>query len=70
MSRAVAGSEVGFELPGSASSMGPISRPTRTRGLGNWTKEQIVTALQKGTRPDGRQLAPIMPCGFRPSHEA
>ena len=28
---------------------------------GNWSTEQIVTALQTGKRPDGRMLAPIMP---------
>lgn len=30
-------------------------------GLGDWTKEEIVAALQTGKRPDGRELAPIMP---------
>jgi len=35
--------------------------PDKETGLGTWTKAQIVTALQKGTRPDGRMLAPIMP---------
>jgi hypothetical protein len=30
-------------------------------GLGNWTKDQIATAIQTGVRPDGRVLAPIMP---------
>ena len=61
MSRALAGSEVGFELPGLGVFYGPNLTPDKDTGLGKWTKEQIVTALQKGTRPDGRQLAPIMP---------
>ena len=61
MSRALAGSEVGFELPGLGVFYGPNLTPDKDTGLGNWTKQQIVTALQKGTRPDGRQLAPIMP---------
>ena len=30
-------------------------------GLGGWTDAQIVTALTTGKRPDGRELAPIMP---------
>jgi len=30
-------------------------------GIGGWTDAQILTALQKGARPDGRMLAPIMP---------
>src|SRR5262245_37962966 len=35
--------------------------PDKVTGLGNWTKEQIATAIQTGVRPDGRILAPIMP---------
>ena len=30
-------------------------------GLAAWTVEQIATAIRTGNRPDGRQLAPIMP---------
>jgi hypothetical protein len=40
---------------------GPNLTPDKETGLGNWTVEQIVTAMTKGTRPDGRVLAPIMP---------
>jgi mono/diheme cytochrome c family protein len=61
MPRALAGSEVGFEMPGLGVFYGPNLTSDKESGLGNWTKEQIVTALQKGTRPDGRQLVPIMP---------
>ncbi len=61
MARALGGSEVGFEIPGLGVFYGPNLTPDKETGLGNWTKEQIVTALQKGMRPDGRQLAPIMP---------
>jgi hypothetical protein len=35
--------------------------PDKETGLGNWTADQIVTAIQTGVRPDGRVLAPIMP---------
>lgn len=35
--------------------------PDKAAGLGNWTDAQIVTALTKGVRPDGRELAPVMP---------
>ena len=45
MKRFLGGAEVGFAMP----------------GLGNWTGEQIAAAITKGTRPDGRVLAPIMP---------
>lgn len=61
MPRALAGSEVGFEMPGLGVFYGPNLTNDKETGLGSWSKEQIVTALQKGTRPDGRQLAPIMP---------
>ena len=35
--------------------------PDKETGIGSWTREQIVTAIQTGQRPDGRMLAPIMP---------
>ncbi len=61
MTKAFSGSEVGFEIPELGVFHGPNLTPDKETGLGNWTKAQIVTALQKGTRPDGRVLAPIMP---------
>jgi hypothetical protein len=30
-------------------------------GLAAWTEDQIATTIRTGNRPDGRQLAPIMP---------
>jgi mono/diheme cytochrome c family protein len=61
MGRYLGGSEVGFEIPGLGVFAGPNLTPDKETGLGNWTDDQIVAALQKGTRPDGRMLAPIMP---------
>lgn len=61
MANALSGSEVGFEIPDLGVFHGPNLTPDKETGLGTWTKRQIVTALQKGTRPDGRVLAPIMP---------
>ena len=61
MARYLGGSEVGFEIPGLGVFYGPNLTPDKETGLGNWTDEQIVTALQTGQRPDGRILAPIMP---------
>ena len=61
MARFLGGSEVGFEIPGLGVFHGPNLTPDKETGLGNWTDEQILTALQKGARPDGRMLAPIMP---------
>jgi mono/diheme cytochrome c family protein len=61
MTRQLGGSEVGFELPGLGVFHGPNLTPDKETGLGNWSREQIVTALQTGVRPDRRILAPIMP---------
>jgi mono/diheme cytochrome c family protein len=59
--RFLGGSDVGFELPGLGTFHGPNLTPDPTTGLGTWTEEEIVTAFTTGVRPDGRQLAPIMP---------
>ena len=55
------GSDVGFEIPGLGVFPGRNITPDKETGIGNWTDEQIATALTTGKRPDGRQLAPIMP---------
>jgi mono/diheme cytochrome c family protein len=59
--RYLGGSDVGFEIPNLGVFVGPNLTPDKETGLGNWTKEQIIAAFQTGTRPDGRQLATIMP---------
>ncbi|HVC54067.1 MAG TPA: c-type cytochrome [Stellaceae bacterium] len=61
MAMYLAGSDVGFEIPKLGVFVGPNLTPDKETGLGNWTADQIVTALQTGVRPDGRILAPIMP---------
>ena len=61
MARYLGGSEVGFEIPGLGVFHGPNLTPDGETGIGNWTVAQIVTAIQTGKRPDGRELAPIMP---------
>lgn len=61
MMRFLGGSEVGFEIPGLGVFHGPNLTPDRETGLGAWSIEQIATAITKGQRPDGRELAPIMP---------
>lgn len=61
MARYLGGSDVGFELPGLGTFVGPNLTPDKETGLGNWTDAQIVAAIQTGARPDGRMLAPIMP---------
>ncbi|HZQ00647.1 MAG TPA: c-type cytochrome [Reyranella sp.] len=61
MARFLGGSDVGFEIPGLGVFHGPNLTPDKETGLGGWTDAQIIAALQTGTRPDGRVLAPIMP---------
>ena len=55
------GSDVGFEIPGLGVFPGRNITPDKETGIGIWTDEEIATALTTGKRPDGRQLAPIMP---------
>jgi len=38
--------------------------PDPDTGIGKWTDAQIKMLLRKGTRPDGTNVAPIMPTGF------
>jgi mono/diheme cytochrome c family protein len=38
--------------------------PDRETGIGAWSDSDIKRAIVEGVRPDGRQLAPIMPYGF------
>lgn len=57
----LSGSDVGFAIPGVGAFVPPNLTPDKTTGLGNWTDDQIIEAMTKGVRPDGRNLAPIMP---------
>ena len=61
MARAFGGSDVGFEIPNLGVFVGPNLTSDKETGLGKWTRAQIVAAITKGERPDGRMLAPIMP---------
>lgn len=61
MTRQLAGSDVGFEIPGLGVFYGPNLTPDKETGLGGWTDAQIAAAITSGTLPSGRQLVPIMP---------
>jgi mono/diheme cytochrome c family protein len=39
----------------------PNITPDPETGIGNWTDEQIITAIREGTRPDGTIIGPPMP---------
>jgi mono/diheme cytochrome c family protein len=60
-SRTLGGSDVGFTIPGLGAFVGPNLTPDKETGLGNWTDDQIISAITAGATPDGRRLAPIMP---------
>ncbi len=38
--------------------------PDRETGIGSWSDADVRRAVVDGVRPDGKQLAPIMPYGF------
>ncbi len=61
LTRTLAGSEVGFGIPGVSVFVGGNLTPDKETGLGDWTTEQIVAAITKGVMPDGRKLFPVMP---------
>ena len=57
----LAGSDIGFEIPGLGIFYPPNLTPDGKTGLGTWSEQDIVAALRTGLRPDGRELAPAMP---------
>jgi len=59
--RYLAGSEVGFQIPGLGIFYPPNLTPDRETGIGTWSADDIVKAVRTGERPDGRILAPVMP---------
>ena len=61
MSRLFAGSEIGFFIPEQGYFYPPNLTSDEETGLGKWTEADIIKAVTKGERPDGRILAPIMP---------
>ncbi len=61
MSKYLGGSDVAFDIPGLGAFAGRNITPDKETGIGNWTSEQIAAAITTGRRPDGRELAPIMP---------
>lgn len=61
MVRFLAGSDVGFEMPGFGIFYPPNLTSDAEAGLGAWSVAEIVAAVTTGVRPDGRELAPIMP---------
>jgi mono/diheme cytochrome c family protein len=63
MSRALSGSELGWQGPWGVSFPRNLTPDTET-GIGSWTEDDIVKALRTGYRPDGTQLMPPMPWAY------
>src|SRR5262245_23772289 len=57
----LAGSQIGFEIPGMGVFYPANLTPDEETGLGKWSDAEIITAFTTGVRPDGRALAPVMP---------
>lgn len=61
MASFLGGSDVGFEIPKVGVFVGRNLAPDKETGIGNWSTADIIKAITTGVRPDGRELAPIMP---------
>lgn len=59
-SRHLGGSGIGFGFPGGVVYPKNLT-PDPDTGLGKWTEAQMIEAIRRGVRPDGRNLVPIMP---------
>ena len=58
--RALSGSELGWSGPWGTTYARNLT-PDMETGLGSWSEDDIVHALQTGKRPDGSELLPPMP---------
>lgn len=59
--RYLAGSAIGFHVPGLGIFYPPNLTSDPETGLGDWSEAEIVAAIREGVRPDGRMLVPVMP---------
>lgn len=57
----LAGSDVGFQVPGLGVFYPPNLTSDPETGLGTWSEKDIAKAVRTGERPDGRMLVPVMP---------
>jgi len=61
--RAFSGGPQTFDTP-TFTVKGSNITPDKETGIGSWSEADIKRALTEGLRPNGTQLAPIMPYGF------
>lgn len=64
MDKVFSGGSVGFAIPELGYFFPPNLTPDDGTGLGQWSEAEIAKAIREGVRPDGRQLAPVMPYGW------
>ena len=61
--RELAGMADFFEIP-EFTIHSPNITPDPETGIGNWTDQEIITAIREGRRPDGSMIGPMMPIGL------
>src|SRR5262245_6992793 len=59
-SRFLGGSDVGFDLPGLGTFVGPNLTPDREKGIGEWSRDEIIAALEVCVRPEVGILSAVM----------
>jgi len=64
MDKVFSGGNVGFHIPDLGVFFPPNLTPDEETGLGKWSEADIIKAIRTGERPDGRQIAPVMPYGW------
>ena len=57
----LAGSDIGWLIPNLGVFYPANITPDKETGIGAWSDKDVVKALRTGVRPDGRDLAPMMP---------
>lgn len=63
MDKVLSGGSVGLQIPELGTFFPPNLTSDEATGLGKWSEADIVKAIRTGVRPDGRQIAPVMPYG-------
>lgn len=61
MDKVFSGGSVGLQIAELGTFFPPNLTSDEATGLGKWSEDDIVKAVRTGVRPDGRQIAPVMP---------
>ena len=64
MDKLYSGGSVGLQIPELGTFFPPNLTPDNDTGLGKWSEEEIVKAVRTGVRPNGSQIAPVMPVNW------